>query len=187
MIAARKKLQQRFMTHPLQPRKPGGLICPITARMEPLTCTYDCTPRCGRAASVNLRPLLAPLALRSGRRPLAKEGSHRLLRPECACLGLTVERARRQRARRDRRVVESGWSKVAESASFGGGALEHPRQWLGAQWPGFSRWVCCTAQSHQARPEEAQEPKPGTAEGCILAMLLRSSVTQAWSEACGGV
>ena len=119
--------------------------------------------------------------------PLAKEGSHRLLRPECACLGLTVERARRQRARRDRRVVEPGWSKAAESATFGGGALEHPRQWLGAQWPGFSRWECCTAESRQARPEEAQQPKPGTAEGYILAMLPSKSVTQAWSEACGGV
>ena len=142
-----------------------------------------------RAASAHLRPLLATLALRG--RPLAKESSHRLLWPECARrglgLGLAVERARRQRTRRDRRVIEPGCSRVVESASSERGELEHPRQWLGAQWPGFFCWVSCAAQSRQARPEEAQEPKPATAEGCTVAMLPNSSVTQAWSEACGGV
>ena len=39
---------------------------------------------------------------------------------------------------------------------FGGGSLEQPRRWLGAQWAGLFPWECGTAQSHQARPEEAQ-------------------------------
>jgi hypothetical protein len=80
-----------------------------------------------RAVSAHLRPLLATLALCGGRRPLAKEGSHRLLRPECARLGLTVERARRQRTRRDRRVIEPGWSKMVESATFERGRARRAR------------------------------------------------------------
>ena len=51
---------------------------------------------------------------------------------------------------------------------FRGGWLEHPRQWLGAQWPGFSPWVCRAARSHQAHPEEAQEPSWGAAKGVAL-------------------
>ena len=43
---------------------------------------------------------------------------------------------------------------------LGGGSLEHPRPWLGAQWAGLSLWECRAAQSRQARPEEAQEPEP---------------------------
>ena len=34
-----------------------------------------------------------------------------------------------------------------------------------------SYWECRTAQSHQARPEEAQEPSWGTAKGDALTML----------------
>ena len=56
--------------------------------------------------SAHLQPLLATLALRG--RPLAEEGRQGLLRPERARLGLTVERTRRQRTRRDRCVVEPG-------------------------------------------------------------------------------
>ena len=49
---------------------------------------------------------------------------------------------------------------------FRGGSLEHPRQWLGAQWVGRILGVR-VAQSRQARPEEAQEPSWGTAKGAI--------------------
>ena len=31
--------------------------------------------------------------------------------------------------------------------NFGGGRLEHPRQWLGAQWPSLPPWECRAAQS----------------------------------------
>ena len=30
---------------------------------------------------------------------------------------------------------------------FGGGFLEHPWRWVGAQWPGLSPWECRIAQS----------------------------------------
>ena len=54
--------------------------------------------------------------------------------------------------------------KGGEMGGLGGGELEHPRQWLGAQRPGFSpeRRVI---QSCQARPEEARGPTSGTAKG----------------------
>ena len=45
--------------------------------------------------------------------------------------------------------------KGGEIGGFGGGLLEHPRQWLGAQWRGLFPWECRAAQSRQARPEEA--------------------------------
>ena len=37
------------------------------------------------------------------------------------------------------------------------GKLEHPRQWLGAQWVGLLLG-CRAAHSRQARPEQAQQP-----------------------------
>ena len=47
-----------------------------------------------------------------------------------------------------------------------GGALEHSRQWLGAQRPGLSRpWEHRATQSRQARPEKAQEPNFGLSRG----------------------
>ena len=52
---------------------------------------------------------------------------------------------------------------------FGGGSLEHPRQWLGAQWAGLFLGVHA-AQNRQMRPEEAQVPSWGTAKGCALTM-----------------
>ena len=57
--------------------------------------------------------------------------------------------------------------KRSEIGGFGGGYLEHPRQWLGAQWASLLPWECRAAQSHQARPEEAQEPSWGTAKGVL--------------------
>ena len=50
---------------------------------------------------------------------------------------------------------------------FGGGSLEHRRQWLGAQWAGFSPWARRASQSCQARPFEAQEPSSGVARGAL--------------------
>ena len=35
-------------------------------------------------------------------------------------------------------MVEGG----GEVGGFGGGWLEHPRQWLGARWAGLSLWEC---------------------------------------------
>ena len=48
--------------------------------------------------------------------------------------------------------------KGGEIGGFGGGWLEHPRQWLGGQWPDLSPRAFRAARSRQARPEEAQEP-----------------------------
>ena len=56
-------------------------------------------------------------------------------------------------------------AKGSAIGGFGGGWLEHPRQRLGAQWPGLLPWECRAAQSRQARLEEAQESSSGTAEG----------------------
>ena len=42
---------------------------------------------------------------------------------------------------------------------------------MGEQRPGLSPWECHTAWSHQARPEEAQEPSWGAAKGGTLAVL----------------
>eukprot|EP00964_Phaeocystis_antarctica_P138478 scaffold103143_cov42-Phaeocystis_antarctica.AAC.2 len=49
---------------------------------------------------------------------------------------------------------------------FGGGSLEHPRQWLGAQWMGLSPWASRAARSRTNRgsPVEAQEPSRGAAK-----------------------
>ena len=58
---------------------------------------------------------------------------------------------------------------------FGGGWLEQPRHWLGAQWAGLSSWECRAAQSRRARPEEAQEQSWGTAKGGTLSQLLCGS------------
>ena len=58
-------------------------------------------------------------------------------------------------------------AKGSGIGGFRGGWLEHPRQWLGAQWPGLSPWMSRAARSRQAppeepRPKEAQEPSRGT-------------------------
>ena len=45
--------------------------------------------------------------------------------------------------------------------------MEHPRRWLGGQWPGLSPWECRAARSRQARPGEAQEPTSGTAKEVV--------------------
>ena len=37
-----------------------------------------------------------------------------------------------------------------ESVTVEGGSLEHPRRWLGAQWPGLCPGECHAAQSAQA-------------------------------------
>ena len=54
-----------------------------------------------------------------------------------------------------------------EIGGFGGGKLEHPRQWLGAQCGPASSWECRAAQSRQARPEEAQELSWVTAQAAV--------------------
>eukprot|EP00964_Phaeocystis_antarctica_P143146 scaffold108637_cov60-Phaeocystis_antarctica.AAC.3 len=79
-------------------------------------------------------------------------------------LGLGLDPGRRTtqggEERRERGPVlgEGAYTvKGGEIGGFGGGWLEHPRQWLGAQWPDLSPWVSRNAQSRQARPEEAQE------------------------------
>ena len=51
--------------------------------------------------------------------------------------------------------------------SFGGGSLEHPRQWLAAQWLGLFLGVYRAAQSRQVRLDEAQEPSWGTAKEAL--------------------
>eukprot|EP00964_Phaeocystis_antarctica_P063357 scaffold38022_cov48-Phaeocystis_antarctica.AAC.3 len=48
--------------------------------------------------------------------------------------------------------------KGGDIGDFGGGSLEHPKQWLCAQWAGLALGVPSCAQSHEARPEEVQEP-----------------------------
>ena len=45
---------------------------------------------------------------------------------------------------------------------FGGGWLQHPRRWLGAQWPGL--WLRVSTRNRQARPEEAHASSYGTAK-----------------------
>ena len=54
---------------------------------------------------------------------------------------------------------------------FGGGQLEHPRRWPGANWRGLFPWECRAAQSRQAPPEEAQQPSWGAAKGGTLTTL----------------
>ena len=55
-----------------------------------------------------------------------------------------------------------GWSEAVESATL----EEHPRQWLGTQWPGLSLGVPSRPEeSRQTRPEEVQEPSAGTGKG----------------------
>ena len=74
-------------------------------------------------------------------------------------LGLDMAR-RRQRVqcrRRQHRFAGAYVGKSGRIGGFGGGWLEHLRQWLCAQWPDLSPWVSQAARSHQARPEEAQE------------------------------
>ena len=51
------------------------------------------------------------------------------------------------------------------------GWLRHPRQWLGGQWHGLSPLERRAARSLQARPEEAQQPSPGTAKRGVLSLL----------------
>ena len=53
--------------------------------------------------------------------------------------------------------------------SFGGGALEHPRQWLGAQWAGLSPG---SAESPRATESHRAGPSWGAAKGVPLTMLL---------------
>ena len=48
-----------------------------------------------------------------------------------------------------------------ESVTVEGGSLEHPRRWLGAQWPGLCPGECHAAQSAQA----------GSAMGGTLSVL----------------
>ena len=60
-----------------------------------------------------------------------------------------------------------------EIGGCGGGSLEHPRQWLGAQWAAPSTpGSAATAQGRQARPEK--EGEQGRWQGGTLTMLWHS-------------
>ena len=64
---------------------------------------------------------------------------------------------------------------------FGGGWLEHLRQWLGAQWPGLSPWLSRAARSRQGRRGEAQEPSSALPRGYLdPAAPQRRRGTRAW-------
>ena len=56
------------------------------------------------------------------------------------------------------------WSKAVKSAALEA-ASSSTRGSGGAPSGPASSWECRAAQSHQARPEEAQEPSWGTAKG----------------------
>ena len=56
------------------------------------------------------------------------------------------------------------WRRLARAAE------EERRAWLGSKGQG-PPWECRAAQSRQVRPEEAQEPSWGTAQGGSLTML----------------
>ena len=59
-------------------------------------------------------------------------------------------------------LADTEWSQGGEVGGFGGGWLEHPRQWLGA--PSAGRFLERRAShSCQARPGVEREPGSGTA------------------------
>ena len=68
--------------------------------------------------------------------------------------------------------------KGSRIGDLGDSSLEHPRLWLGSPDPtGWaSLWECLAAQSHQARPQEAQGAswRGLTAKGDTLTMLPHS-------------
>ena len=63
--------------------------------------------------------------------------------------------------------------KGGDIGNLGGGSLEHPRQWLGAQWAGLFLGVPSRPEPPGGAPEEAQEPSWGAAKAGILSMLPR--------------
>ena len=76
-------------------------------------------------------------------------------------------------------VKVSGWSawtaKGGETGDFGGNSLEHPRRWLGAQWPGpHPGSTELPRATRRALPEEAQGASWGAAKGGTLTMTPRS-------------
>jgi hypothetical protein len=50
---------------------------------------------------------------------------------------------------------------------FGGGSLEHPRQWLGIRWRGLSPWECQAAPSRQACPAAVRGACWGAAQAAL--------------------
>ena len=62
--------------------------------------------------------------------------------------------------------------KGGEISDFGGGSLEPPRRWRGAQWPGPHSGSAELPQSRPARAEEVQELSWGVAKGGTLTMFL---------------
>ena len=64
-------------------------------------------------------------------------------------------------------VVDGGGVGGGDIGGFGGGSLEHPRQWPGAQQVGLHPWERRAARSRQVRPEEAQDPISGTAKKAL--------------------
>ena len=56
--------------------------------------------------------------------------------------------------------------KASAVGGFGGGWLEHPRQWLGAQWVSLFLGVL-SCRNRQARPEEAQGASWGAVKGVL--------------------
>ena len=57
--------------------------------------------------------------------------------------------------------------KGGEMGGFGGGGLEWPGQWPGAQWADLSPWESRAVQGREARPEEAREPSWDDAQGAL--------------------
>eukprot|EP00964_Phaeocystis_antarctica_P016631 scaffold9156_cov57-Phaeocystis_antarctica.AAC.2 len=129
-----------------------------------------------------LEGLAALLVGRGARRPRreADVALHARLRVRVRVRGRVRGRVRvrvrvavRVRVSRCRAAMLAWMGNGGEMGGFGGGYLEHPRQWLGTQWAGLVLGVGRASQSRQARPGEAQEPSWGTAKGGALTMLPR--------------
>ena len=84
---------------------------------------------------------------------------------------------RRGPSSRSRTWMVNGCGIIGNS---GGGELEHPRQWLGAQWAGLSPWECPTASSRQGRPCEGAGAELGPSQDCRLTTLPHMAGSQTW-------
>ena len=72
----------------------------------------------------------------------------------CAVRGAGGERA----AVVTRRWISWWWSKAGRIGGFGGGWLEHPRPWQGAQWAGRFPSGCLAADGVPGRPSATKPP-----------------------------
>eukprot|EP00964_Phaeocystis_antarctica_P014572 scaffold8043_cov61-Phaeocystis_antarctica.AAC.6 len=71
-------------------------------------------------------------------------------------------------------VALASYACMVQGGDIGGvgrGRLEDPRQWQSARWAGLSPWEYALRpeppESHQARPEEAQEARWGPAKRAL--------------------